>query len=75
MRHLLFLFFFSVGFGLNFRGGVSACPKRPQGVQRKMRTPAFETLKLSRPAQNPHNPLPIGLLKRLALSFTSALPP
>src|SRR6267154_5573041 len=70
MCHLFLLLFFSLGLGLNFLGGVSACPKSPQISQRKIRTSALDTPRLRRRPQKPHRPFPIGLLERFALSFT-----
>jgi hypothetical protein len=50
-------------------GGVSVCPFSAQGLHRKMRAPAFDTLKLSSPPQNPQSGDVIAFLKALPLSF------
>lgn len=72
-RHLFLSLLLSRSFGRNFRGGVTACPNNPQGLQRNIRTPAYDTLSPNGPPQNPHRPATNGFLERIALSFTVAV--
>jgi hypothetical protein len=69
--HSFLFLLFSRGLGRNSRGGVTACPNSPQGSQRKMRIPEFETLKAKGCPQKVHWPVVIGFFKRLCLLFTN----
>jgi hypothetical protein len=64
---------FSRGLGRKCLGGVIACPKSPQGSQRKMRIPESDMLNAMGCPQKPQQPVVIGFLKRLGLPFTKAL--
>lgn len=58
--------------GLNFLGGVSACPNSAQGSHRKILAPTVETLIFSGRRQKPQRPVPIDSLNLLPLPFTDA---
>jgi hypothetical protein len=68
--HLFLFLLFSRGSTRNFLGGVSVWPESEQRSQRKIRAPAFDTLRLRQAPQNPQQTVVIAFLKAFSISFT-----